>query len=120
MTDLADEVGTFLFVLLGDDDGVLPDGVVALVGLAGLQLGDDIEVLLLLEVLVEGEGVVLLLRLALAAGAALGLLAFGGSLTLGRGGSGPSVGGSLSGAPPVGGGGLGLCLRVGLSSDLGL
>ena len=67
VTHLADEVGGFVFVLLGDGDSVLPDGVVAFVSLPGLELGDDLKVLLLLllEVLVESEGVVLLFGLAI-------------------------------------------------------
>lgn len=50
---LANEVRSSLFVLLGYSNCVLPDGVITLVGLARLQLGHNVELLLLLKVLVE-------------------------------------------------------------------
>ena len=120
---LANEVGAFLLVLLGDDDGVLPDGVVAFVSLASLELGDDVERLLLLEVLVESEGGVLLLIVALAAGATFRLLLFanrsngllGGALE----GYGPHIG-TGGGTPAVASGGRFLVLSIGISGNLGL
>jgi hypothetical protein len=87
---LANKVGIRLFVL-GKRDDIFPEVVVStLVGLAGvLQFGDDgVLFLLLSEVLVEGEGVVVLLGLAFSARAALGF-GIGGAICSG---SSPSVG----------------------------
>ena len=107
---LADEVRALLLVLLGDDDGTLEGGVI---DLASLQLGHDLETALLLAVLVEGEGVVLLLRLARLA---LGLVTCGGSVGGGCvGRSGPSIG-TIGGTGPL----VGLSRGVGNGGSLGL
>jgi hypothetical protein len=94
-TYLANKVGVLLFVL-GKGDGIFPDVVVcSLVGLAGVfKLGDEaILFLLLSDVLVEGEGIVVLLGLALSARAAFGFgsIGFGGSRRSSIGRDGPSV-----------------------------
>lgn len=64
-THLADEVCAVLLVLLGDNDGILPDAVISLVRLTGLELGDNLKFgfLLLLEILVQSQGVVFFLSL---------------------------------------------------------
>lgn len=116
---LADEVGILLFGLLADDNGILPDGIVSLVSLAGLQLGDNVELLLLLQVLIQSEGVILLLFLA--ARTAFSLVALGGSgslSTLSRGSPYVVVSG---GAPALSGrGSLGLGIGLGSCLDLEL
>lgn len=86
---LADEVSGLILVLLGDDNGILPDGVIALVRLTSFQLRDNFKALALLEVLVQSEGVVLLLDLPLAATAVLGGLLSLNSSIAGSGGGVP-------------------------------
>jgi hypothetical protein len=89
---LANKVG-ILFLVLGERDGTLEGVLSAVVGLAGgLQLGDSGVLLLLLgKVLLEGQGVVLLLGLSLAAGATFPGLTFGGGSSGVSGRSGPSI-----------------------------
>ena len=121
-----------LFVL-GKGDGIFPDVVVcSLVGLAGVfELGDEAVLFLLLsDVLVEGEGVVVLLGLALSARAAFGFgsIGVGGSRRSSIGGDGPGVCGGCRGGSPVGGGSsagigaplVGLCSSIYLCGSLGL
>lgn len=123
-TDLSNKVSLLLLVL-GEGDGILEDVIGAIVGLAGLELGDNgVLVLLLGKVLVEGEGVVLLLGLSVPAGTTLRLGLCVGGFGGNRGG--PGVGGGF-GTCPVGGGGLAAplcasCLGGGIydSSLLGL
>jgi len=103
-TYLANKVGILLFVL-GKGDGIFPDVVVcSFVGLASVfELGDEAVLFLLLsDILVEGEGIVVLLWLALSARAAFG---FSGIGIGGRSSSvcrdGPSVGGGCRSSSPV-------------------
>lgn len=99
-TDLADKVRSLLLVLLANNYSILEDVVVALVSLAGLQLRHNIKRLLLLDVVLESDGVVFLLGLALATRAALSLLGLGSRGGTLRGGS-----SGLSSTPLFGSGG---------------
>lgn len=90
----AHEVSALVLVLLVDDDGVLPNGVIAFVGLPGLKLGNSSKflLLLLLKVLFQSERVVFLLGLPVAAPAALSsLLALRRRSLFGRGRDGPFI-----------------------------
>ena len=104
-TYLANKVGILLFVL-GKGDGIFPDVVVgSLVCLAGVfELGNEAVLFLLLSnILVEGEGIVILLGLAFSASAAFGfgsIAAFGSRRgVIGRGS--PSVSGGCRSSSPV-------------------
>lgn len=61
---LAHKVCSFILVLLVYNDGILPDGVVTLICLPGLQLGNNLKLFLLLEIFIKCEGIVLLLLFA--------------------------------------------------------
>lgn len=130
-TYLANKVGILLFVL-GKGDGIFPDVVVcSLVCLAGVfELGDEAVLFLLLsDVLVKGEGIVVLLGLALSARAAFGFgsIGVGGSRRSSIGGDGPGVCGGCRGGSPVGGGSsagigaplVGLCGSIYFCGSLG-
>lgn len=103
-TYLANKVGILLFVL-GKRDGIFPDIVVcSLVCLASVfKLGDEaILFLLLSDILVEGEGIVVLLWLALSARAAFGFSSIGvGGRSSSVGRDSPSVCGGCRSSSPV-------------------
>ena len=114
---LANKVSVLIFILLGNDDRILE---VRVVDLAGLELGNNVKGLLLLQVLVESESVVLLLGLAGLAALSLlgrcrralsgGLTRSGPGITLARG-AGPLV---LLGSRIGGGSSLSVQLGDGL------
>jgi hypothetical protein len=102
---LADKVSILFFFL--ERDNVLPDvGIGTFVGLAGtLEFGDGgFLVLLLSEVLLKGQGVVLLFGLPVPTGAALGFVSLcrGGCGISGRDSPGVGAGSGIT-APFVGG-----------------
>ena len=124
---LANEVRIFVLILLGNDGGTLPDGVVTFVSFPGLQLGDDVKLLLLLllDVLVEGEGIILFFWLAIATAATFcGLIAFSRGSRSGIAGWNlsctPGIGGWGSPAGFVGGCATGLNCSIGCTSILSL
>ena len=103
-TYLANKVGTLFFVFC-KGDGIFPDVIVcSLVGPAGVfELGDEAVLFLLLsEILVKGEGIVVLFWLAFSARAAFGLGSIGiGGRRGGIGCDGPSIGGGCRCTSPV-------------------
>lgn len=114
---LADEVGIVLFGLLADDYSILPDGVITLISLASLKLGDNVKLLLFLlgEILVKGESVVLLFLPARRT--AFSFFALGGGSSFSAFDRGrPDI--SSSGLTPAVGSGGSLCLSISLSGGL--
>lgn len=117
-TDLSNEVSGILLVLLVHNDSVLPDRVITFVRLASLQLRDNVKLCLglLLQVFVEGEGVVLLL---LATRFPLSLLSICTRRSIGGSSISPSIGAGSRFPPGVGVGcARSFDLSVGLGSSL--